>query len=420
MVALPEDRAKSAEEIAREAAEAEIAKRPPANHEDGQEEVESGKPAAEAAAGDDEKPGAPPFAEDPRLSMADRFTKERARKKAEEAGKEPVAVIPTKAKPAEEEAEGDNGLDVEAKEQPEKPASEAKPAPADEDPIVEITVNGRKVQLPLSEVKATAAKNLAADDYLRQAKEIIGAAKKSAKAPAVENHDGEETEAKSGTEPVRQNRVDKAKLVTIAETIQTGSPEEGAEVLAELLTALPSREEVRQEAEATVLQHDARTEANRALSQLATEYPDLANDRRLASLVIGETVDGMVRALEEAGAPEEHIAQIRGNPEWVRDYYREARALPELSKKLRSPIDVARAAAKQINDEFVVPRKQQPKPEPGQRAGRIEVSPERETRKADLPRQPRSASLRSAPGSQAQRSVQDKRRDAFSEVAARR
>lgn len=426
MVALPEDRVKSAEELARETAEAEIAKRPAVTHEDGAEEVEARKPEVEAGAEGEEKPGAPPYAEDPRLSMADRFTKERAKKREEDAKKEPVATTPGNRKVAaegEEEGkdEGDGGLDVEAKEQPEKPSSEVKPAPA-EDPIIEQTINGQKVSMPLSEWLSTARQNLAASDNLAQSKEILKAAKNLAKAhPEAESHGNEdETKAKPGTERGKPPTADRAKLVSAVEAIQTGSPEEGAEVLAELLTAGPSPDEMRAIAEATVEQREAATEANRALTELAREYPDLAKDNELSTIVIQRTVSGMVDALEKAGADPEHIAQIKGRPDWVRDYYHEARKHPQLRQTLRSPADIARDAAKAVNDKYVVPFKQpQPKPEPG-RAGRIEVSPEREARKADLPRQPRSASLRSAPGGKAEQSVTDKRRAAFAEVAARR
>lgn len=420
MVALPEDRAKSAEELAREAAEAEIAKRPPANHEDGQEEA-TAKPGAEVAGEDDAAPKEPPpFAADPRLGMGDRYAAER-RKKREAEEKAPPQKAEGEAEAGADEGkdEGDGGLDVEAKEPPEKPKSEAKPAPA-EDPEVELVVNGQRIRLPQSEVVAIARKNLAADDYLSQAKDILATAKRTARAaPDAESHGGEEGEAKPGTERGKPTQLTRERRLELFEAIQTGSPEEADAAFAELLTAVPSRDEVRATAEATVAQQEARTEANRALTNLAQEFPELAKDEELPTLVIQRTVSGMIKALEEAGAPEEHIAQIRGRPDWVRDYYFDARKLPEF-RSLRSPADIAHDAAKAINDKYVVPRtRPQPKPEPG-RAGRIEVSPEREARKADLPRQPRSASLRSAPGGKAEQSVMDKRRAAFQEVAARR
>lgn len=404
--AVSEKRPLNADERAE--AEESIASRPEANHEDGSDAASPpARAAAEEDGGDTGPKDPPPYASDPRLAIADRISK---RRKEQRETEEPEAVTPTSRVKADAPQEEEHGADAEA-----QPSSEPAPAAAPkaiDDPMVDLVVNGQKLTLPMSEVIATARKNLAADDYLAQAREVLATAKRTATADPVPTQD-EDGEAPTGSDRARPTQVDRAKLVSAVEAIQTGSPEEGAEILADLLSTAPSRDEIVGVVAATVEQREAQAEATRALNQLATEYPDLAKDRRLSVLVISEIVDGMVKALEEAGAPAEHIEQIRGRPDWVRDYYAEARRVPAFSQKLRSPIDVARAAAKQIHDEFVAPRKQ-PQPEPG-RAGRIEVSPERAARKADLPRQPRSASMRAAPGGQPQVSVADKRRAAIQE-----
>lgn len=414
-------------------AEADIQSRPPANHEDAPDDPPAPQAGADdGSSGDDapkpDKP--PPYAEDPRLSMADRFTERRKQKKAEEEAKEPQAIVPkpshAKAPQAEDEGEGDEHDDTPGDEGAPAPQAEAQPETpkpeGEDDPMVELVVRGKKVTMPQSEVLAIAQKNLAADDYLEQAKNVFAQASESARSrQSAEHHGDDDDEQMPGADGQEQHQLTPERRRELIETIQTGSPEEADEAYAELQEAnrSASPEEIAAMVSDAIQRQEARSESTRALEQLRQEYPEIAEDEDLSLMTLRHTVAGMAKALEDAGVPAEYVDQVRGNPSALRDYYAQVRAHPNFRSTLRGPGDLARDAAKAVHEKYVAPLKARENPEEPGRAGRIEVSSERKERKAGLDRQPRSASLRSSPGGQPEQSVQDKRKAAFAEVARR-
>tara|TARA_R110000868_G_C10962416_1_gene768665 strand:+ start:3621 stop:4880 length:1260 start_codon:yes stop_codon:yes gene_type:complete len=403
----------------RNAADAEIANRPNVTHEDEPERAEAApKPRADADAddGDGEINEPPPFAEDPRLAMGERYTKKRRDKLAEEEGKPAVAITP-------------GNVDRVAPNDDEGTRDEAAPqsrAPAADDPIIEMIVDGKKITLPLSEMKAITQKNLAADSRLEQANQLLREAKNFARnpAPAENQSEAPANRAQSGTDKGASNQMTPEHRLELIEAIQTGSPEEADAALSELQAANPSLspERVSGMVAEAVQRQEVQAATNRAIESLRTEFPEVSKDVELQTFVVRRTAETMLNALRDAGIPEDHFEQLQGNHNWIGDYYKEAFAHPDYRSKLKPALELAKGAARQVHDKYVAPFKgsgTNSNLQQSGRAGQIEVSPERAARKTGLSRQPRSASMRANPGAAPDTSIQDKRRAAFQELRQR-
>ena len=369
------------------------------------------------AEGDDgELSEPPPFIEDnKRLEMAERYTRERKDRKAAEGDDEPVAIVPENPKLTPDSP--DDEID--------EPGDNAAPvSDIPDDPIVTLTVLGQTVQMPFSEVRANASKNLAADDYLSQAKDILYATRQNAASQADAGNQSTDYDDGGipGLDADGGNQIDSEKFVSAVDAIQTGSPEEGARLLAETVSdavaaARGSNQDLDASVAVAIQNQRVQDETNRALKGLQDNFPEVMENPRTVGFVIEDTASGMLDELSHAGIPSDHIQQLKDHPRSeavTRDYYLQARQLDAYSG-LSAPADIANKAAKNVHDQFVVPRRGGKANEPD-RAGRISVSPERASRKAGLTRQPRSASIRGSATKPAL-TVDQKRAAAFQELS---
>lgn len=423
----------------REEFDRENAARGVANHEDDLPSLqEPASPATSpddaAGQGDGEASAPPPYVTDPRLDMAREFSAKRRQKRDAEAeadDDEPVSIVPKSdqyGKPVESRPPGADDEDSgdEAADHPAAKAAEpAKAAKAGDDELVELQVDGNRISLPRSEVIALAQKNIAADSRLEAARRILQDAERHrSNVMRDEHHVEDDDERRYDALEDRpdagrgRNTIDLEQVRQTVDTIQAGSPEEGAEALADLLATARqglTPEDLHAAVGAELRQRDQQSRINSAMTDLRSEYPEIAGDDGLGLMVINDTVNGMVSAMQQAGIPDEYLNQVRGNPKAVRDYYMQLLDDPNWKGPLPQPIDVAREAAKRVNDRYVRDNRGFSRPS-NQRAGQVEVSETRRARKAGLSNQPRSGSVRSAPGAPTL-SIAEQRRRRFSRIA---
>jgi hypothetical protein len=321
-------------------------------------------------------------------------------------------------KAAGEAGDGEADEADEADEEKEAPAAEAaegKPA----ETTIELIVDGRRIQKPLSEVIAAAQTNMAADARLEEAKRILNEARNLAAQsarPAADQPPARpaETQAdQSGQQ--RVTKPDPARIASLFDAIMIGDAEAGAKALEELLETSAatadktSPEEVRALVDAELQRREALAEGKRAIDGLAKDFPEIANDPDLFLITLNRSVIEMTEDMRKIGVPEEELAALGGNPKLTRDAYLMLRRDPQWAPRLRDLAGIAVASAKYVSDKFAL-RKSEPSPT-GPSNGSVVVG-DRSTRKAALIQQPRTASIR-RPEAEAPATPQPKSRSAI-------
>ena len=141
-------------------------------------------------------------------------------------------------------------------------AAESDPAPA-KPSLVELTVNGRKIQVTQEELIARAQKIEAADSYLEEARRLRAEAQRKPE-PAPEPE---------------QNSVDDD--LALARAIQMGSEEEAVAALRKIRSSTPSL--TKADVAKTI---DERLTFNEAIQQFRSEYKDIVSDPVLNRLAL--------------------------------------------------------------------------------------------------------------------------------------
>jgi hypothetical protein len=382
----------------REAALAEIAERDAA-----QGTVEDGAPEV-ATTSDPAESGSD--------AAAERVVKE-GQATFEDQGREDVAASITRRRVAQLRGEdddagdgGDDGGDEPAAAAP--AVTPARPATAkrvnvadlDADAVVVMKINGRDVEVALGDLVGNGQKYLAGEDYLNQAKDFLartkGAATEQGAPPADRQNQPARQAAEQPVNPAAKTKVDRAKLADVVDRIQTGTPEEAADALAEILGTNADdaqnrggvREAVRGEVAAMTTERAIQAEINEAIESLRVAHPAL---EKMPSIVPGLMQHGlatMVENLRAIGVPEEDLrlpatdivkgyGTLRQNPQW-RD-------------KLAPIADVYGDAASKIEQELGIPAG---KPSGTRPAGTQPVVRTREVNKTTIPVQPRSTGIR--------------------------
>lgn len=302
--------------------------------------------------------------------------------------------------PAAEAEAGTAKDDAEVVDKPEEEA--AAPAKADEQ-MVELVVDGQKINKPLSEIVAIAQKNVAADSRLDEAKRLLAETRtlvtQPAK-PAADQPPAKTDEPQPGRADQRQaTKPDPARVASVVDAFLTGDAEAGAKALTELLetTANPegqtSPEQVRALVDAELQRRETEAEGKRAIDGLAKEFPEVAQDRNLFLLTLSRSVEEMSDDMLKIGVPEDEIKALGGDPNRTRQAYQFLRRDPQWAPKLRNFEQIAQASGKFVSERYVV-RKTEPAPKTP--ANGSVVVADKSARKAALTPQPRSASTRSA------------------------
>lgn len=341
-------------------------------------------------------------------AAAERVVKEGAAT-FEDQGREDVAASITRRRVAElrgeDDDEGSDEGDEPAAAAPAvvRPAASSKRvnvADLDPDTLVVMKVNGRDVEVAVSDLVGNGQKWLAGEDHLNTAKDILARAKGTATEQGAPPADRQNQPARQAAEPpvnpATKTKVDRAKLADVVDRIQTGTPEEAADALAEILGTNADdaqnrggvREAVRGEMAAMSTERAIQTEINEAIESLRVAHPAL---EKMPSIVPGLMQHGlatMVENLRAIGVPEEDLrlpatdivkgyGTLRQNPQW-RD-------------KLAPIADVYGEAASKIERELGIPAG---KPSGTRPAGTQPVVRTREVNKTTIPVQPRSTGIR--------------------------
>jgi hypothetical protein len=376
------------------------------------------------------------FVEDPRAAIASRQARRRVQEDEDDG--EDQAVIISAADAAagrtapvdEDEEEEDEAETAPARtEQRQQPVRKVSLADLDPDAVVTMKVNGRDVEVRAGDLTTGASKYLAGDDYLRQGREFYDQARRSAAQPvatpsptaATQPANQPATEGGEGNPPPKPGKtkakVDAAQLVDLVDRIQAGSPEQGAEALAEALALIQQPEAeaenhgddvrglVAAEVEAQRFRDTVQAETNEALTLFtdpASPYTAIKDDPDLATLALSRLPRAVAAGLKTIGVTDENLAQL--TPEEVVNAYHEARhgrlARPDggfypAFTQLPPLKEVVEGVAKQVVERFA------PRPADSGNRGREDGADNRGTvvrrtqtrveRKSTLVAQPRSA-----------------------------
>lgn len=289
----------------------------------------------------------------------------------------------------------------------EPPAPAPKLAQVDDDALVTIKVNGVDKQIPYSELRATAQKNLAADDALAAAKlarddaeALLARARTQPPAqPVATPATGEQRQTAKPGDPPRPTTVDEAQLADIADRIQAGTREEATAALVDfaktvVANAGPNQPvDVRAAVREILVEDERGKELSRALDAVAKDFPDLVKEEPLAKPTLDAFVGTVVKELRAIGVPEAELTDPSVTISQLVRGHQRLRADPQYAPQLRDIPAIAREAAQTINDRYVAPRLAATQPRPGQQQTRVAPTAARTERKEQqVSSQPRPTS----------------------------
>lgn len=207
-----------------------------------------------------------------------------------------------------------------------------------------LIIDGKPIEMELDEIIRTAQKNVAADNRLEEAKRLLQEAKaersRASEHPPTNGKtpSGQPDQSRAQAEP--ENQPDEAEAAErrkhLAERIQVGDADEGAEVLKELhqdirkevlaeikrdraLTTQP--EEVDRRVEARF----AEREIKAALADFSKDFKDVLDDPKLKLVAITQVADEMRKDLRSIGLSDEHLAPVGDNVQALASLHWQAR-----------------------------------------------------------------------------------------------
>ncbi|HEY1247233.1 MAG TPA: hypothetical protein VGF29_20625 [Hyphomicrobiaceae bacterium] len=145
--------------------------------------------------------------------------------------------------------------------------------------------------------------------------------------------------------------IDRDKLRQLAERIQVGDTDEGADALAELAehTRGVDREALKRELRQEATLARIRAEQDQALGRFGNRYPNVANDKVLVDAATTVIRDELAADLKRAGASDKDLAAIRGDVGKLAAAHNYARAG---GLKLRTPDEILDSTGKTLTDKF--------------------------------------------------------------------
>lgn len=193
--------------------------------------------------------------------------------------------------------------------------------------------------------------------------------------------------------------LDDDKLNDIVERITIGEPDEqraalkeyGDALLAQVRQSDPtlSEEKVGELVEQRLVQHQQKSESDRALEKFRAENADLLDNELLAQAGTTAISTEMISDLRNVGVPDDRLAEIRGNPEAVSALHRQVRAK---GYNVRSLDEVFSAGATALRETFGLKKPDAADPDiENERDPTPAVPVERANRKRKAQQQPRAS-----------------------------
>jgi hypothetical protein len=283
----------------------------------------------------------------------------------------------------------DGGLGASSESDPSsKPApAEAGDRPPSSEKLYRAKVNGVDVLLTEDEVVAEAQKSLAAGDLLAQAKEIYRGAKREASAAP---NQGDDPASQSFAPPPGPLPNQEPPIEALIEDLQFGDPEAAGTRLAQTIVSRAERAAGHAAREAVVRERIERelAGAQRTVASFEAANADLARDEFAREAIERQVYREYAEDLKALGIPPGHIPQ---DPLARASWHNQLRAAGAPVRDMGTILTAAR-------DRFVAwrgggtPTPKSPR-EAARAAPRIEVSVNRDERRAVLPTQPTRASV---------------------------
>lgn len=349
---------------------------------DGIQQPEAGADPEAAASGEDGTgQDQPEKAESPRDRLARRY----AEKRKEEIEGQGGTIY-------DQAAQDEQGAAEAASAAPPAATDDKAPAAGADDPVHKLKVHGREIELPLSEIVkqaqiniATSAAERALNDLTRQVnerrQELANLSKPAPHATAT-NGDGRQAAPPPAPAPDKPTQLDPARLAEIAEDIRNGTDEDASQALVKLVTEITEAVKpaaaaqpvdvakvVAQTIEARLAGDRERDEINSALTEFATNYPEIAGDEDLEVVAYTRAVAEMLSDIEKAGASPKKMAELRAaNVTEVATAHRKLRTFVDQSGNqpyagvVRSYGEVLKAAGDHVRVKYgrTAPAPQQP------------------------------------------------------------
>lgn len=286
---------------------------------------------------------------------------------------------------------------------------------------ITLKVDGKEVRKPLAEVISLAQIGMAGENRLDEVKRLLQEAKalrsqppENPPAPAAEGQQHQPSPAPSQTEPKSTPapehppaavEIDQDKLRAIAERLQVGDTDEGTQALADYMTEVVAAAQARQPnldpaqisnwVQDAVLQMQSKAEADAALEKFAERYEPLVKNEDLAITSMTVLTRELMKDLKAAGFRDEDLAANRHDTRTLAHWHRVARQTHrDLRNYDKLLSDVGEYMVKTYNLKIDQPPPSQPS-NPQQRTPQQSAQARLE-RKAALPSQPRSASVRAS------------------------
>lgn len=383
--------------------------------------------------GDDRKPAALEYEPDARDALAKNFAKARAVQGRELTTETEDEIAEDEAEErraaGEEDDDGPDDPEVlivkgpqsrEVTTEPEAPKRKVvNLAPTD---LVLMKVDGVDVEMTFAEMQRRAQTDAAVDNRLKtlnQALDEVRALKSAPAAPAQPQRPEERTVERPAevASPAGQTNAEiRAKLIKVADSLQTDVPEKAADALEELRQLMtPSGQTNAVDVPSAVasalaeqrIEDAAKAELDQALFHVSTNYKDVIHDPDIGDMSYGRAHKVIVENLRAIGVPEEDLRQP---PLTVIEGYAKLRQDARWADKLTPMKDVFEGVARATRKRFSgdenrpigggAPRAPAggggaEKPSGGNQPARIVISSSRTERKSGVTPQPRSASMRS-------------------------
>lgn len=368
---------------------------------------------AEAAASDEpvaaEAPEPPVEKKTARERIAERFNEKRREEVAEATGTIYDQAAAEEPAPAETPAPAPTTED--------KPATVAPAATAADEPVVKLTVYGREIELPQSEVVkqaqialATTTAERALADLNRQIREARETVSKPAPQPTATNGDGRQTTTPTDKAPDKPTQLDRARLAEIVEDMRNGTDEDATQALAKLVTEIteavkPTAQaqpvDVSRVVSSALAQEREIAAVDAVMDRFRNDYKDVVGDEELSLIVYQRVVGGMLDDMEKAGASAATIAKLRdANPIDVAIKHNQLRnyTMPDGSRPyfdmVRDREALLRDAGEHVRSKYLgTATPPQPTPQPGNGNGLAA----RTDLKRTLTPQPRTTQHRTQP-----------------------
>ncbi len=239
-----------------------------------------------------------------------------------------------------------------------------------EQDLVTLRVDHRDVQVTPEQMHAYARQHLAAENRLSE----LNALKQQTAAQLAEIQqlkDNLGVRADS-TSPQRANAPNaktdretppkaRGDLRELAEKIQLGDADEGAEALSQILDAVqsnrgPSAEEMAER----ILAMSEEREAHRVAGEtFAAEHREIASDPVLYGATINRLHERVLEDMQKIGVRPEHLQQAAANFETAAAYHKDLRGQ---GYALADPMTLVGEAAREIEDRYVAPRQTRHQP----------------------------------------------------------